>query len=675
MKKTILIITLLIAQFAFSQDFKFGKVSKAELEETQHALEPEASAAVLYRSQDVSFMYEQGKGFIQYNEIHERIKIYNKDGYDYATKTIRLYDEGNDTKDKLTSFKAYTYNLNNGKVEDTKLKNNGIFEEKTNRYWKQTKFTMPNIKDGCVIEYKYTVISPLLAIDDIPFQKLIPINKLDIKVETPEYFKFTFLLNPKAAYVPKLNQSVVQSSFTVSESNRTSPKDYQTNANTKTTFNNDKIEYKSDVLISNLTNIPALKDEVLVDNLSNYQAKLIMELRSIVYPNQPVKSYSSTWEDVTKSIYKSENFGGQLDKSNYFEKDLDAVLSELTSPEEKIAAIYGFVKSKVKSNGLIGYYADLGVSKAYKEGAGNVADINLILVAMLRYAGLEANPVLVSTRSNGIPIIATKSGFNYVIAVVEFPTGKMLLDASSAYATANILPENILNWQGRVLREDDTSSWVSLMPQQNAKQLNFLNATINEDLTINGKVREQLTNHFALAHREAYNSESEEEHIRAIEEGKGDIEVSNVTVKAENELTKPILISYEYNLQNGIEEIADKLYFSSILFFAPEENPFKQETREHPIDFTYPISEKYVVNIRIPEGYQVESLPENEKMQFNINDGVFTYLINHKDNLLQITTNLDINKTIILPKDYLEFKRFFDLVFKKQTEQIVLKKV
>ncbi|MBQ0787418.1 MAG: DUF3857 domain-containing protein, partial [Oceanihabitans sp.] len=346
MKKTILIITLLIAQFTFSQDFKFGKVSKAELEETQHALEPEASAAVLYRSQDVSFMYEQGKGFIQYNEIHERIKIYNKDGYDYATKTIRLYDEGNDTKDKLTSFKAYTYNLKNGKVEDTKLKNNGIFEEKTNRYWKQTKFTMPNIKDGCVIEYKYTVISPLLAIDDIPFQKLIPINKLDIKVETPEYFKFTFLLNPKAAYVPKLNQSVVQSSFTISESSTTKP----IKGHAKTTHSNSKVEYQSDIISSNLVQIPALKDEILVDNLSNYQSKLILELRSIVYPNQPVKSYSRTWEDVTKSIYKSENFGKELDKENYFRKDIEPVLAGLTTPEEKAAAIYNYVKSKVKSN-------------------------------------------------------------------------------------------------------------------------------------------------------------------------------------------------------------------------------------------------------------------------------------------------------------------------------------
>ncbi|MBU2939918.1 DUF3858 domain-containing protein [Lacinutrix sp. C3R15] len=232
-----------------------------------------------------------------------------------------------------------------------------------------------------------------------------------------------------------------------------------------------------------------------------------------------------------------------------------------------------------------------------------------------------------------------------------------------------------MNWQGRMIREDKSSTWVSLMPSQNSKQINFLNATIHEDLSVTGKVREQLTNHFALSHREDFNAFSEEQYVLSIEEGKGDIEVSNIDVKSKNETSKPILISYEYSLDNGIEEIADKLYFSSLLFLAPEENPFKQETREYPIDFTYPVSEKNVINIKIPQGYQVESLPENQKIQFNVNDGSFTYLIKHTGDLLQITTNLDINKIIIMPQDYLEFKKFFDLVIKKQTEQIVLKKV
>ncbi|WP_452231948.1 hypothetical protein [Lacinutrix sp. MEBiC02595] len=128
-------------------------------------------------------MYEQGKGFVQYNEIHERIKIYNKDGYDYATKIIQLYDEGNDTKDKLTNFKAYTYNLNNGKVEDTKPNNNGIFEEKTNRYWKQKKFTISNIKDGSFV-YLIKHSNNLLQITtnlDINKSILLPKDYLEFK--------------------------------------------------------------------------------------------------------------------------------------------------------------------------------------------------------------------------------------------------------------------------------------------------------------------------------------------------------------------------------------------------------------------------------------------------------------------------------------------------------------
>jgi hypothetical protein len=60
-----------------------------------------------------------------------------------------------------------------------------------------------------------------------------------------------------------------------------------------------------------------------------------------------------------------------------------------------------------------------GVKKAYKDKTGNVAEINLMLTAMLRYAGLNANPVLVSTRSNGIAIFPNRTAFNYVIAAVE----------------------------------------------------------------------------------------------------------------------------------------------------------------------------------------------------------------------------------------------------------------
>ena len=62
-----------------------------------------------------------------------------------------------------------------------------------------------------------------------------------------------------------------------------------------------------------------------------------------------------------------------------------------------------------------------------KKGVGNSGDINLNLINMLNYAGLIANPILVSTKSHGIPLFPTLEGFNYVIAGVELNGSLYLL--------------------------------------------------------------------------------------------------------------------------------------------------------------------------------------------------------------------------------------------------------
>src|SRR3990167_6851576 len=160
MKKCLLIIIVFYVQISIAQDYKFGKVSKEELQQTADPEFPEADAAILYRNQSIKFNYVQGKGFIQENEIYERIKIYNKEGFDYATKMISLYtnSEGSNSNDQmLKGLKAVTYNLEGDKILEDKLKKEGIFEENSNKYWKTTKFTMPNIKEGCIIEFEYTI--------------------------------------------------------------------------------------------------------------------------------------------------------------------------------------------------------------------------------------------------------------------------------------------------------------------------------------------------------------------------------------------------------------------------------------------------------------------------------------------------------------------------------------
>lgn len=173
-----------------AQDFKYGRVSKEELQEKVHPSFPEANAAILYRDNYSHFEYNKQDGFLLVSEFHERIKIYNSEGFKNGTRQISLYKDGN-KEEKLNGLRAVTYNLEDGKIRENKLDNDDIFEEEQSKYSDVVKFTMPNLKEGTVVEYKYTVQSPFLGnLDEVRFQERIPVNKAEARYYFPEYFVF-----------------------------------------------------------------------------------------------------------------------------------------------------------------------------------------------------------------------------------------------------------------------------------------------------------------------------------------------------------------------------------------------------------------------------------------------------------------------------------------------------
>lgn len=672
MKIVLLVATLCLVLSLNAQDYRYGKVSEEELQQLSDLAYPESNAAVLYRDHTIYFEYTQNLGFTQINQVHERIKIYNKEGFDQATKLIRFYSNFEDSRannESIRNLKGVTYNLEGGKIQEDKLKKDGIFEEVTNKYWKTTKFTMPNIKEGCIIEYIYTIESPNLGIDDIAFQNSVPIKKLDFKLKTPEYFNYKKFINPKASYMPKLETSRENSSVTITSKERTGFYVSKTNFDTST------FTYLTDVISASLMDIPPLIEEDFIDNIDNYKSKLIMELEFIKWPDEPINHYSTTWENVTKTIYKDQDFGNQLTKSGYYNKDIDALLAGISDPNEKIALLYGFVKSKVKWNGYNGYTSDSGVSRAYKDGTGNIGDINLMLTSMLRYAGLKANPVLISTKSNGIPLLPTRSGFNYVICAIENEDGLILLDATQKFSTFNILPLKSLNWMGRLIREDETSDWIELIP----KNLSIENVSIivefNDDLFAKGKIRNSFTDYEAMRFRDKFENFSLQQITESLEKDYVNLKVSNLQIDNLNNPDDSVVQSYEFNLDEAVEVIGDHIYFSPLLFLTNSENPFKENTRNYPIDFVFPFVDKFMINIKIPDGYEVESLPQSSKLEFKDSEGEFTYLGTQNGNYLQFIISMQFNRSLILADDYEVFKEFYQRSLEKQSERVVLKKV
>lgn len=662
---------LLFSPKIISQEFKLGKVTVAELEQKVHPKDSSAVAAILYKRGKTRIDYDQNTGFVTYMDVETRIKIYKKEGYKWANEAIWYYSS-NDFKEKVSVSDAVTYNLVGGKIEATKLKSDGVFDETVSKFRSQKKITLPNVKEGSVIEFKYSVRSPDVLIREWDFQTSIPVNYSEFKTFVPEYFVFT---PAQKGYVfPKVSSEKNNKSFIINSKERSNHANFVGGA-TKTEFYQDKIDYIEMQTTYVAENFAAMKDEAYVNNIENYMSSVSHELSMTRFPDKPIKQLSTDWNSVVKTIYDYDDFGPELNKTGYFEEDLKKLLAETKTPEEKIWGIFNHVKSNVKWNNYYGYSCDNGVKKAYKEKTGNIADINLMLTAMLRYSGLTANPVLVSTRSNGIALFPNRTAFNYVIAAVETPNGYILLDASEKFSIPNILPLRVLNWSGRLIRKDGTSEEINLMPEKTSFDNVFLTYSIEADGKVTGKTRRQSADYNGMITRNKISNLKEEEYLEKLENNNNKIEISDYSKTNEQDILLPIIETYSFTGNNLCEIIGDKIYVNPMLFFTNDKNPFKQEVREYPIDFSYPFTNKYNITINIPDGFAVETLPAASAVTMEDNLGIFKFNIAVNENTLQLAILHQINEAIVSAEKYEMLKEYYKTMIAKETEKIVLKRI
>ncbi|MGC4040012.1 MAG: DUF3857 domain-containing protein [Flavobacterium sp.] len=670
MKRIIIITLLALSTAGFAQNQELGKVTIDELKQKACPFDTSAVAAVLFNIGKTSFEYSYDRGFEIITEMIVKVKIYKKEGYEFANESIRYYNNGG-SSESVNVSKAVTYNLAGDKIEKTKLGSDGEFVEKVNKYWARKKITMPNVKVGSIIEYKIEIKSPFISnFPEWEFQKSIPVVVSEYSTYIPEYFVYNTYLkgyhNPEIAKNGKTR--TINYSYTPNKST-------EKRISIGSDRTNETLEFKENIVKYTAKNVPALRDESYVSNIDNYRSIILHELAGTRYPNQAYENYTTDWQSVAKSVFENEAFGNELGKTGYFEKDLDAVLADKTESIQKIGAVFNFVKSRMNWNEFYGIYCDDGVKKAYQAQKGNVAEINLMLTAMLRYAGFEANPILISTRSNGISVFPSKSAFNYVIAGVELNNKVILMDATSKYALPDVLPTRDLNWFGRIIRKNGSSDEIDLMPKSNSMDVVNILGTINDKGEVTGKVRDQYFDYNAMLFRQAFNNVSKDSYIERVEKQHNGLEIGEYNVLNSNDLSQPIIENYDFTSTNSVEIIGDKMYVSPFLFFAKTENPFKLEKREYPVDFLYPNQDKFNISLKIPQGYAVEVIPSPKMVAMPENLGSFKYNITNNGDQIQIFCIQDTNQAIIGTEFYEELKSFYKEIVNKHTEKIVLKKI
>ena len=648
MKTKFTLLFALILVISQAQDYRFGRVSKEELQKEKSLIEPDAAGEILYEKVKISIEFNelQGKLFVQ-KEVEGRIKVYDKDkiNEDYLQLEVNLRAPSSN-RDKLISFRGSTYNLENGKSVETRVRNSDIFKERINKYWESEKFAFPNVQNGSVLEYKYEITSPFYReIDRWYFQKDIPVLYSEFYFSRPEFM----------IYAPdergELRLNIKNNKYGIRDSR----------------FSNHITEYS-------VENVKSLQREPFVFNPNNLKSSLRFELASIHIPGVMSENYTTTWAQIGKDLMHSDHFGGQLKGNNFLDQTVENLVNQSQSPFEKTQSIFDHVKDNYTWNRFYSVFTDTGIRSTFREKTGNAADINLMLVSMLQKAGLNAHPIVLSTVQNLIVNYSFPSmtSLDFVIASVEINNQIYLMDATEKYSGINMLPLRDLNHRGFRVLPDGNVQEIPLTNFAESTDKEVMMVNISPEGKISGRFNQTRDQYFAMTDK-----------MRQSDDPKGfernylsdfSFEVSDFKID-ENQERGILRYSFSFSDLDAVEVIGNKMIINPLFFRQIHSSSFNQDTRNYPLEFGSIISKSKSIRIQIPEGYKIESLPKDNQFMVQGNVAGYIYKIKEENGLIVLDTVYKIGHSILPAEYYGLMKDFENKQINTENQQIVLVKI
>jgi hypothetical protein len=619
---------------------KFGEIPMADMTMKIYDKDSSASAVVLVDYGEVYFdMGLNTFGGLNYDH-HVRIKILKKNGFRWGDAAILLYHE----IEHVTRLQATTYNLENGKIVATDLSNEGIFLEKVNRSFDLQKFAMPNVKEGSVLEYSYTVKSgALFNLPNWQFQSEIP-------VRWSEYWA----LIPHHVMCQKYMQGYI------------APTTYEVKSRNGAKFQVDAHHWIAQ-------DVPAFGVEPFMTSKQNYIGRVNLAPSHVTYHGRPTQEIMGTWEKLNKDLLAYEGFGKVVNSNGFLKKKAEELTAGVTDPQQKVAAIYTYVQKTLAWTNMKDLYAD-NLRKVFDDGKGTAADINFALASMLEKVNVSVEMVLVSTRDHGFirREYPMASQFNYVICSVILGDKRFLLDATDRYLPMGILPEHCLNGEG-LLISNTGPRWIPIEPKAKARTVINTALVLNATGGLKGNVKYTHEGYAAREFRQAYFTKGEKEYMEDFLADKT-WGVESTEFQNQSDISQGVEQLHSLDISEHATVTDDMIYINPFVTGQASENIFKSETRVYPVDFGRPEEKTYMCRITIPDGYVVESLPKPRMLVMPENGARYTYSITQTGNQLSVVSILQINKSMFVMDEYPHLREFYNELVAKQAEQIVLKR-
>lgn len=624
-----------------AQPADWGDVPPRQLEMDTFPADSNASAVILSDVGEVSF---DTRGRVVYRR-HRRIKILTEGGYDWGT--VELTYRAENRMERIEDIDGQTFTRSeDGEVERHELDGDDIFEEDVDGTYERKRFTLPALEPGAVIEYRYRRRSknPIL-IPEWSFQTSEPTLWSEYQIEIPNRFRYVRIATGSPDFHIEEHQAV--------------PGPW-----------NQAMHHRWV-----MTDVPALREEPFMTTPEDYRARMAFQLKSYRTARGTEETFMSSWAELAEELLDRSDFGGQLDAGGDVRTRAELVVGAARDSLAKMKAIYDYVRTKVAWDGTRGFIPDRDVDEVLEAQSGSGPEIALLLVAMLRNVGLEAHPVLVSTRDHGLlqPIYPYLGQFNHVIVYVKTGDTPHLLDATDPYRPYTLLPVPVLNGRGWMVTEDG-GAWLRIPRPLYRRRVNVA-GTLSADGTIEAEVRTIDTQYSAQERRRSLREKEEEAFVRdVLLDGMGGVSVLSHGIENAASLEESLTSSVTFRAPAYAQAAGDFLYVNPTVLDRTEENPLRAPRRTFPVDLAYPRDLTYALALQLPKGFAVQEMPENVQVQLPDEGGFFQRLLQVRNGLLTLRARWVIAKTRFEPEYYEPLRAFYERVVAAQAEQIVLQR-
>jgi Domain of Unknown Function with PDB structure (DUF3857)/Transglutaminase-like superfamily/Domain of Unknown Function with PDB structure (DUF3858) len=359
-----------------------------------------------------------------------------------------------------------------------------------------------------------------------------------------------------------------------------------------------------------------------------------------------------------------------------------------TTPEEKAKAIFYDVQDQVRYVAIelgISAYQPRPATKTMTNLYGDCKDMATLLVAMLREAGVTAHPVLLEADSaDRFPLslaseLPTPSAFNHAICLAEIDGKKYWLDATAAVCPWGTIPGADQACEGFVIRDGKgTFERITVATPEAMANTQLLSITLGADGTATGTLKITGSGDYEMSLRRAFlhqPTDRVKQTVEALARSIGaNAKVANYTISDLKDKDKPVVVNANVTFPSWGKKSGDLLMFAA----RPDQttgslsSPFQSEGRVLPIVQESVQLAKTTLEVTLPEGMTVLSLPDSKDGSSAL--GNYKRTVTQEGNKIIITMQVIDNRAEISPKEYADLRTYFDNYLKVLEESVVLKK-